>query len=243
MRNFVVDTHTHTTASGHAYSTIIENCTEAGKNGMKMIAMTDHGPEMPGGPHIFHFGNLKVIPSVINGVEVLKGVEANIMDYDGKIDMTESRLKNMDIVLASLHDVCIAPGSIRDNTRALIGAMKNKFVDVIAHSGNPVFPIDIDEVLKAAKEYNVLIEVNNSSLGVSRPGSYENCKRIVTRAVEIGNKLTLGTDSHIAFEVGVFDRAIKLLDEIGVDDSYIINTDENKLKEYLKSKGKLCNRR
>lgn len=72
MKKLVVDTHTHTVASGHAYSTIIENCIEASKKGIELIAMTDHGPAMPGGPHIFHFGNLKVIPRYIHGVEVLK---------------------------------------------------------------------------------------------------------------------------------------------------------------------------
>lgn len=242
MRKLVVDTHTHTIASGHAYSTIIENCLEAGKKGMHMIAMTDHGPAMPGGPHLFHFGNLKVIPDFIHGVEVLKGVEANIIDYDGKLDLDEKRLSYLDIVIASLHDVCITPGSVKDNTKAIIGAMKSGYVDIIGHPGNPLFPIDLDEVLNAALEYNVLIEINNSSFSVSRPGSCENCSMIARRAAEKGNILTVGSDAHICYSIGNFKKAIEVIEKAGVDDDHIIGNDEEKLRRFLLSKGKLKNR-
>ncbi|WP_103895631.1 phosphatase [Caloramator fervidus] len=232
----LIDTHTHTIASGHSYSTIIENCLEASKKGLKIIAMTDHGPKMPGGPHIFHFGNLKVLPEYIHDVRVLKGVELNIIDYDGNVDLDDARLSMLEFAIASLHDVCISPGSIKDNTRALIGAMKNKYVCAIAHPGNPAFPIDIDEVLKAAKEYNVLIEINNSSFKTSRPGSYENCKRIAYKALENGNLLTLGSDAHVCYDVGNLEKSIKLLEEVGADERYVISTDVDRFLKFLKSK-------
>lgn len=238
----VADTHTHTTASGHAYSTLIENCQEASKKGIRLIGMTDHGPLMPGGPQIFHFGNLRVIPNYIYGVEVLKGVEANIMDYNGKLDLDRERLKSLDIVIASLHDVCITSGSVKDNTNAIIGAMKNKYVDIIGHPGNPFFPIDIPEIIKAAKEYNVLIEINNSSFGVSRIGSGDNCNRIAEMAYKNEVTMSVGSDAHMAFSIGEFPKVYELIEKIGIDEKYIINTDENKLKDYLKCKGKLTDR-
>lgn len=239
MRKMVVDTHVHTIASGHAYSTLIENCVEAAGKGMKLIAVTDHGPAMPGGPHIFHIGNQRVIPRVIHGVEVLRGVEANIIDYEGSIDIDTGKLKGLDIVIASLHDVCIKPGTIRDHTNALIGAMKNKYVDIIAHPGNPVFSIDIDEVLDAALEYNVLIEINNSSLGTSRPGSKEICRIISGKAAEKGNKIALGSDAHICYAIGEFKEAEEMIKEAGIKDDNIINIHEDRLKDFLRSKGKL----
>lgn len=242
MSRMVVDIHTHTISSGHAYSTLLENCSEAAKKGLRLIAMTDHGPAMPGGPHIFHIGNQRVIPNFINGVEVLKGVEANILDASGRLDIEEKKLKNLDIVIASLHEPCITPGTKEDNTSAIIGAIKNKYVDIIAHPGNPVFPIDIEEVLRAAREYNVLIEINNSSLGLSRTGSEENCKRIAEAAACNGNMIALGSDAHICFAVGEFDKALELVKNAGIQDEYIINTHENKLKDFLRRKGKLLNR-
>lgn len=239
MKKLVVDTHTHTVASGHAYSTIIENCIEAQKKGIELIGMTDHGPAMPGGPHIFHFGNLKVIPESIHGVEILKGVEANIIDYDGKIDIDEERISKLNLVIASLHDVCISPGSIKDNTKAMINAMKSGYVDIIGHPGNPMFPIDIDEVLDAALYYDVMIEINNSSLGVSRIGSYENCSLIAKKAAEKGNIIALGTDAHICYSIGEFKKAVEIIENAGIDDEHIINCDKERLKNYLINKGKL----
>ncbi|HBF77062.1 MAG TPA: phosphatase [Clostridiaceae bacterium] len=242
MKKMVVDTHTHTIASGHAYSTLIENCTEAAKNGMKMIGMTDHGPKMPGTAGYSYFINFKVIPDVIAGVEVLKGVEANIIDYDGTIDLNKRTLNDMDIVIASLHDICIRPSSVKDNTNAVIGAMKNHCVDIIGHSGNPSFPIDVDEMLKAALEYNVIIEINNSSLGVSRVGSKANCEIIAEKAAKYGNLITLGSDSHICYSIGKLDKAVELVEKANVSEDKIMNTDPMKLKKYLKEKGKLKNR-
>jgi putative hydrolase len=242
LRKIVVDTHVHTISSGHAYSTLGENCSEAGKKGMELIAITDHGPAMPGGPHIFHIGNQKVYPDFINGVEVLKGVEANILDYDGKIDIGEKILSKLDIVIASLHDQCIKPGTIEENTKAVIGAMKNKYVDIIAHPGNPVFPIEIDEVLKAAVEYNVLIEINNSSLGTSRAGSEDNCRRIAEAAAKKGNMIAIGSDAHICYAIGEFDKALELIKNAGVNSENIINTHVDKLKNFLAKRGKLLNR-
>jgi putative hydrolase len=126
MKKFVVDTHTHTIVSGHAYSTLIENCEEAYKKGIKVLGATEHGPAMPGGPHIFYFGDMKVIPDYINNVRVLKGTEANIIDFEGHLDIDVDRLERLELVIASLHDVCMPKGSSKDNTRALIGAMKSR---------------------------------------------------------------------------------------------------------------------
>ena len=66
------DLHTHSVASGHAYSTISELALAAAERGLKMIAITDHGPAIPGGPHLYHFSNLKVLPEYLHGVRLLK---------------------------------------------------------------------------------------------------------------------------------------------------------------------------
>ncbi len=46
----VIDTHTHTIASGHAYSTVLENALAAKNKGLELLCITDHAPEMPGAP-------------------------------------------------------------------------------------------------------------------------------------------------------------------------------------------------
>lgn len=235
---FFVDTHCHTISSGHAYSTITEIAEVAKEKGLEIIAMTDHGPDMPGGPHVFHIGNQRVLPDYIRGVRVLKGVEANIMNFEGGLDLTEKFLQNLEIVIASFHDVCIAPGSVEENTRALIEAMKNPYVDIIAHPGNPFYPIDIDRFVQAAHDTGTLIEINNSSFVGSRVGSEENCRRIAAKAKEKGVMLAAGSDCHISFDVGRFDKIEAIFEELDVPEELVINTSAGKLIEYLRKKGK-----
>ncbi|ERI94356.1 putative hydrolase [Clostridiales bacterium oral taxon 876 str. F0540] len=239
---YVIDTHTHTIASGHAYSTLLENIKEASENGIKVLAATDHGPKMPGSAHIFYFSNLKVLPREIYGVTLLKGCEANIIDFKGNLDIPDRVQKRLDIIIASLHDACMDPGSREENTKALIGAMKNSNVDIIGHCGNPMFPIYEEEVIKAAKEYNVLIEINNSSLpeNGSRAGSIDNCIKIAQLCKEYNARITIGSDAHCCFQIGRFEEADKLLRDVDFPEDLIINTDNSKIIKYLKNKGKLA---
>ncbi|OGO77322.1 MAG: phosphatase [Clostridiales bacterium GWB2_37_7] len=237
----LVDTHCHTLSSGHAYSTIKEMADYASQIGMKIIGMTDHGPSLPGAPHIYHFGNLRILPEYISGVRILKGVEANIMSYDGTLDMPEKFLSKLELVIAGFHDACLIPGSVEENTRAVIGAMKNPLVDIIAHPGNPQFPVDVERVVACAIETSTLIEINNSSFGNARRGSEGNCRQIALEAKEKGAMLTTGSDSHICFHVGKFDKVLKLFEDVGITEELVISSNPQKLIDFLNKKGKKIN--
>ncbi len=234
----LVDTHCHTISSGHAYSTITEIAQCANQKGLKMIAMTDHGPSVLGGPNLLHLVNMRIIPDYIYGVRVLKGVEANVIDMNGKLDVPDNILERLELVIAGFHDICIPAGSVEENTRAMIGAMQNPLVDIIAHPGNPVFAIDIDKVIQCAADTNTLIEINNASFAVARKGSAENCKKIAMAAKQKGIKLAVGSDSHICFDVGRFEKVLSLFEEVGMPEELVMHTDPKKLVEFLRSKGK-----
>ncbi len=231
----VVDSHTHTISSGHAYSTVQEMAREASGKGLEMFAVTDHGPSMLGGPSLYHFANLRVIPEEIYGVRVLKGAEANIIDFDGNIDITEKYLNRLDFVLASFHEYCIKPSTLEENTGALVGALKNPLIDAIAHPGNPQYPVDIDTVVRAAKEYGKLIEINNHSFMV-RTGSEQNCREFVLKCKEHDVRVVCGSDAHISFDVGRFDKIKKLFEETGMPERLVLNTSFEEFNLYLKSK-------
>ena len=232
---FVVDTHCHTISSGHSYSTVQELAQEASRKGMEMFAITDHGPDMPGAPHIWHFGNMKVIPDEMYGVRVLKGTEANIIDMNGSLDIPEDYLRVLDWVNASFHDVCIEPGTVKQHTEAWIKVAQNPYVDAIAHSGNPIFSFDIDEVLKAVKEHGKMVEINNHSFAV-RKGSEENCRIIASKCKEMGIKVVVGSDAHISYDIGKFDKVYKLFEEVGMPEDLIMNVSAANFVEYLQSK-------
>jgi putative hydrolase len=85
----VADLHTHSIASGHALSTIQENAQAAAKKGLEILGVTDHGPQTPGGPHVYYFYSLFALPDFLEGVRILRGVEANIIDGQGNLDLLE----------------------------------------------------------------------------------------------------------------------------------------------------------
>lgn len=231
----VVDTHTHTISSGHAYSTVQEMAKEAVVNEIEMFAVTDHGPDMLGAPSLYHFGNLRILPNELYGVKIIKAVEANIIDYSGKIDMPSEYLKRLDFAIASFHEICITPSSIEENTNALLAVMKNPLIDALAHPGNPQYQVDIERVVKAAKANNKLIEINNHSF-FARTGSEENCKKFALLCKEYSVRVVCGSDAHISFDVGKFGKVCKLFEEINMPEKLVLNTSVLKFEEYLKER-------
>ncbi|MFZ5966097.1 MAG: phosphatase [Bacillota bacterium] len=232
----VADLHVHTIASGHAYNTILEMTQSAGEKGLELMAVTDHGPEMPGGPHRHYFSNLRVLPTNINGVEVLKGVEANILNCEGNLDLENRYLEKLDIVLAGFHEDCIRPRSVEDNTATLIKVIQNPFVNVIVHPGNPRFKVDYDRVVAAAADHHVAVEINNGSLTVTREGSEENCREIAKLCKKYRAVVSLGSDAHWHQLVGEFPKAMELLEEAGISEEYVLNTSVGRIKEFLRGK-------
>lgn len=233
------DLHVHTIASGHAYSTIREICRSASENGVEMVGLTDHGPAMGGGAHVYHFANLIVVPRVLSGVKVLRSAECNIVDPDGGLDLHEKVLERLDVVHAGFHPMTGYEGSsVEENTRAVLGAIDSGLVDILVHPGNPLYPCDYGTVARAAASKKVLIEVNNSSFTIVRSGSLENCRAIIREADRAGAFICLGTDAHDASQVGVVDRALEVVDEMGFPHDRIVNTDAERVTAFLASKGK-----
>lgn len=237
--SIAADLHTHTIASGHAYSTLGEMAKAAAEKGLDVLGIADHGPAMPGGPHRYYFGNLKSLPPEINGVEIYRGVEANILDSDGRLDLPEFYLRSLDYVLAGLHFICYPGGSKEKNTKAVLRTMDNPYVDGIVHPGNPEYELDYEKIVKKAAQKNILIEINNNSLrGGTREGSEKNCRRVALLAKEWGCSVLVSSDAHFYTEVGSFKKALKLLVEAGLKDELILNTSKDKISRFLASKGK-----
>ncbi len=233
MVKILTDTHCHTCASTHAYSTIKENAEIAASRGMEAIAITDHAPEIPDAPHIWHFENLSAIPREIAGVKILYGVEANIIDDSGKIDMPEYLLKKLDIVVASIHNPCFYGTKDRaDYADTYLGVLDNPYVDIIGHSGSANYPYSHDEVLLKAKKLHKLIEINAHSF-IARKQSVENCRAIAQRCKELDVGIAVNSDAHICFDTGEYSHALKMLAEIEFPEELIMNRDLRTLKEYF----------
>lgn len=238
--NYSSDLHTHTIVSGHAYSTLFENIDFCAKNGIEILGTSEHGPAMPNAPHYWYFGNLKVVPRVINGVTILRGCEANILDVDGNIDLNEYNTTHLDYLIASLHENVFSPNTLENNMNAVIKAVENNNkVEILGHLGNPCYEFDYETIVKFAKDKNIMIEINNSSMiGNSRKGSDSNCTKIAELCKKYGTKLILSSDAHICFSIGQFKESIDMLKSIDFPEELIMN-DPKKLIAHLKSKGRL----
>lgn len=232
---YVLDTHTHTIASGHAYSTIREMARSASEQGLELLGITEHAPMLPGTCREMYFNNLKVIDKEMYGVELLLGTELNILNYRGQVDLSNSILRDLDIVIASLHTPCIHPGTIEDNTSAYLHVMKNPYVDIIGHPDDSRYKINYKELVLASKENRVLLELNNSSLtpGGVRQNPLENDITILNYCRQYNVPIVLGSDAHIDTCVGKYNYAEDLIKDIDFPEELIVNKSVAELKKFV----------
>lgn len=236
--NFLIDLHTHTNTTPHAYSSLEENVRAAKNKGIKIIANTMHGPYLQDSPHWWAIANQRTLPDYIDGVRVLKSVEANIININGDLDINNKVIEICDIVIGGFHSIPEYGEScnIDKNTKAIINVIQSNKVDILVHLGNPEFPIDYEKVVIEAKNYNVAIEINNGSLTSSRAGSKPNCKKIIEFCLIYKPYISLGSDAHFSALIGELSEAKKLIGNYNKE--FILNTNEKKLKEFLNLRGK-----
>ncbi len=222
---YVLDMHSHTIVSGHAYSTITEMAKAASEKGLELLGITEHAPMMPGSCGVIYFQNFRVIPREKFGVKLMFGVELNIMDYKGNVDLEDAVLAKSDIRIASLHSPCIKPGTKEQNTAALLGAIKNKYVDIIGHPDDASYPLDYEILVKAAKKYHTILEVNNSSLHPlgARKNARENLITMLTLCEKYQVPIIMDSDSHVDADVGNHAFSKPLLEEIHFPEELILN--------------------
>jgi putative hydrolase len=229
--NLAVDTHTHSVASSHAYSTVTELAQAAASRGLAGFVLTDHGPSMPGESHPWHFGNLRVIPPVLHGVRFFKGIEANILE-GGQLDLEDHGLARLDFVLAGLHEVSFAPRSRAENTATLVAALAHPRLMAVSHPGNPAFPVDYEAVVEAAHRHGKALEINNSSFKV-RVGCYDNCLAIARLCAQSRTRIVVGSDAHYHADVGNFTTALEVLDAVGMPEELVVNATLERFEAYL----------
>lgn len=229
------DMHTHTLASTHAYSTITENCRSAAERGIKIIAMTDHWGEMPDSPHIWHFDNLRILPSKICGVTVLKGVETNILNNDGELDMPRKTLERLEWVVASMHRQVYQPSTAENHTRAYLKVAEDPIVDVIGHCTTDVYPVDFETCIKKFKECGKLVEINESSI-LYKKGSFENSYEVLKLCKKYEVPVVFDSDAHYCDLIGVVDTAQKVASEVDFPTELVINADHDKLIDFIHRK-------
>lgn len=89
----------------------------------------------------------------------------------------------------------------------------------------------MDEIAAAAAECHTALEVNNSSMHPLnfRENARENILEMLDLAKKYKTNIILGTDSHICYEIGRFDRALEVLEESGFPEELVVNFDMERL--------------
>ncbi len=239
---FKIDLHTHTCASGHGTKdTITDLAREASARGISILGISDHGPATMGSAKPSYFRGL----SVLNrqdalagsskrrpfGVRLLLGVEANILDKEGHLDLSDEILASLDYVIVSMHLPIYTPGSVKENTLAYQRAMEHPKVRIIGHCDDPRFPVNYDALVSASLQRGVLPELNNVSLlsdsyrGDCRPGAI----RLLDACRRLNYPILLSSDSHGKEQIGCMAQAFSLTKERAFPASLIGNLHPERL--------------
>lgn len=234
MKKIIADLHMHTLASGHAYGTIREMVQAAKEMKLHLIGISEHAPGIPGTVDPFYYLNLQVIPRVINGIEIIHGCEINVLN-GGKLSLEQKFIDYLDYAIVGIHSQCYTNEGKEQNTKNIINCMKNEKVHFVSHPDDDYTPLDYKMLVKAAKQYKVALEVNNSSLVKKelRLNCYENYEKMLALCTQYQVPIIVSSDAHDPSWVGEFELACQLLEKLNFDENLILNNDLDKLRQFI----------
>ncbi|MFC1606403.1 hypothetical protein ACFL47_00410 [Candidatus Latescibacterota bacterium] len=226
--------HLHSIRSSCGFHTLLEIVSIINKRGLSGFALTDHSPSL--GTPKSHFGVLlRRMPSVIDGLRLIKGIEASVMNVDGDLDLPVFKNLEYEIVLAGLHphDTFAVNRGREANTRALINTMRRyPQINIITHPMSDPYEVDIDALTDVALETGTALEINNSRFSFGRE-RYDALAAMVELAGEKGTMLAVNSDGHVFSEMGNFKNAISFLRQFDTDRLNIVNRSLESTYEFL----------
>ncbi len=220
------DLHVHSSWSD-GENTIEEMALACRRKGYSYVAITDHSRSLKiaGGLSINDLKKKKKEVARINkklkGLRVLYATEVDI-DSQGLIDYPDNVLKEFDVVIAAIHSGF--KQSCAQLTRRITRACNNKYVHILAHptgrlwGTREAYEINIQEVLKAAKETNTALEIN------SFPQRLDLNDMHSRQAKEMGVRMALDTDAHIAAQLENITLGVSVARRAWLSKEDVLNT-------------------
>ncbi len=192
------DVHMHTVETD-GRNTIEEMAAAAQARGYQYMAITDHSRNLAFANGlddtraVEHIRKIRAANENIKGIRIFAGIEVDIL-ADGTLDLSDSVLEQMDLVIASVHShFNQSPAEMTDR---LLKAIENRNTSLIGHPTGRIllrrdsYQFDVDAVLKAASQRKVAMELN------SYPDRLDLCDRLLRLARQRGVKIVINTDSH-----------------------------------------------
>jgi len=195
FKDIKAELHVHSTYSDGQLS-LSEMATEVAKMGYAYMAFCDHSrtARYANGMEVERLQKqiqeIRALNKRMAPFKILSGIEVDIL-ADGSLDYPDDVLQQVDFVIASIHSAFKT-----DPTTRTIAAMRNRYVDVIAHptgrliSRREGYVIDMHEVIRVAQETGTALEINSywDRLDLSDANA--------RAAVNAGVKLSINTDAH-----------------------------------------------
>ncbi len=221
------DVHMHTHETDGTNS-ILEMAEAAAARGYGYIAITDHSKNlaMTNGLDdkraLAHVKRIREVDKEMKGrIRVLAGIECDIL-ADGAMDLEDSTLAAMDVVIASVHSHFAQP--IEEMTERVLRALENPHTRILGHPTGRIllrreaFAIDLDKVLKRAAELGVAVEHNAS------PARLDLNDLHLRLAKQYGCKIVVNTDAHATSELEQMHFGITQLRRAWLCAADVLNT-------------------
>ena len=190
------DLHLHTTASD-GRNTIEEMAASAKEHGYHYVCVTDHSAStmiangLTAERLLEHAAAVREVAAKLKGITLLAGTEVDILE--GGLDYPDKVLAQLDFVVASLH---IATNNEQENTKRTLAAIRNPYVNVIAHptgrliNERDAFPIDMAAVCAAAGQTGTALEINAAFQRLDLKDTH------ARQAQQAGVTIVINTDAH-----------------------------------------------
>lgn len=238
MQNIPIlfDIHTHCLSSGHGtHDTITDMARTAAERSLQILGISDHGPATPSAADSSYFRNLLLADRKKFGVKLLYGVELNILNTEGDVDLEDTLIRSLDYAFVSMHHPVFSSRTAAANTDAYIRAMRHPGVRFLGHPDDGRFPVDYRRLLTAAKENHVYPEINNASLmpDAYRTDGFHNSLQILALCKELSLPVLLSSDSHGRKHIGDMQYIFPLLSQCGFPPHLILNSSPSLLLQIL----------
>lgn len=233
------DFHMHTKWSDGVNTTeeMIKACIDLN---YKYIAITDHSKSeyvangLDEKRLLKHCQEIDKLQKKYPKIRVLKGAEVDILS-NGTLDYSNKILKNLDIVIASIHSRF--KSEKEEMTRRIITALENKYVNIFSHpTGRLInerepYEVDIEKIFEAARENNIFLEIN------SFPSRLDLKDINIKLALEYDVKFAINSDSHSTEHLKYIELGIAQARRGWLESKDILNTSSRqKIEKVLQNK-------
>ncbi|MGA2508131.1 MAG: hypothetical protein ABSF80_11725 [Chitinispirillaceae bacterium] len=225
-----VDLHVHSLFSACGLHTFLELLEHGRRIGLRAMAITDHGLAVGGRLTSVFFERFR---QPCRDIKLYKGIEHNILDEKGAIDVSWQMMPFVDLLLFGVHPN-IKPHSSREHyTGMVIAAIeKNPFLDILSHPNDPMYPLDYAIIAKKAREAGIALELNNSKVLYAR-STAEDALELVYACKEAGCLMAVNSDTHALQELGRDEAVRPLLEKAKFPEELIVNRDVRTAEKFI----------